>query len=359
MIRNYLINRYLGKEFLKIVLNTSLIFFGLGIVMSLFEQINFFKDFDVSFALPITQTLLFVPSLLKEFFPFVILISGIWFFLKIKKTQELTAINTSGISNFYIIIIPSILSFIIGIFFITSLNPITSSLIKKYESIKGVYEKDQDYLAAITENGIWIKEKNYIIRSSHLKNKNLMEVTIYEMDDDNNFTKRIEAESADITSLIWILKNVKIINSEGSVLSENIEQISYNSIYDIEKLKTLYSNVDTISFWNLGEQIKLYEERGYSTKEMEIKLHKSFSFPFFLLSMLILSAFFTLGTNASDNNWTYVFLAIISSILIFFFNDFSSALGKTERLPVKISVWIPTAIVFLFSFVGIIHANQK
>ena len=81
MIRNYLINRYLGKEFLKIVFNTSLIFFGLGVVMSLFEQINFFKDFDVSFGLPITQTLLFVPSLLKKFFPFVILISGIWFFL--------------------------------------------------------------------------------------------------------------------------------------------------------------------------------------------------------------------------------------------------------------------------------------
>ena len=25
--------------------------------------------------------------------------------------------------------------------------------------IKGSYEKDKDYLAAITENGIWIKEK--------------------------------------------------------------------------------------------------------------------------------------------------------------------------------------------------------
>ena len=83
MIRNYLINRYLGKEFLKIVFNTSLVFFGLGIVMSLFEQINFFKDFDVSIKMPILQTFLFVPSLLKEFFPFVILISGIWCFLKI------------------------------------------------------------------------------------------------------------------------------------------------------------------------------------------------------------------------------------------------------------------------------------
>ncbi len=359
MIRNYLINRYLGLEFFKIVFNTSLIFFGLGFVMSLFEEINFFKDFDVSVGTPIMQTFLYVPSLLNNFFPFVILISGIWFFLKIKKTKELTAINTSGVSNFSIITIPSIIAIIIGVIFVTSINPFTSSLVKKYESIKGIYEKDHDYLAAITENGIWIKEKNHIIRSSHLKNNNLMELTIYEMDKNNNFTKRIEAESADISSLNWSLKNVKIINSEGEVLFKNLEEISYSSIYDIEKIKTLYSNIDTISFWNLVDQIKLYEERGYSTKEMEIKLHKSFSFPFFLLSMLLLGAFFTLGTNASDNNWTYVFLAIIASILIFFFNDFSSALGKTERLPVEISVWMPIAIVFLFSFVGIINANQK
>ena len=66
----------------------------------------------------------------------------------------------------------------------------------------------------------------------------------------------------------------------------------------------------------IDNEIKLLEQRGYSTKEMQAKLHRSFSFPFFLLSMLLLSSFFTLGTRFSENNWTYVFLTIISSILI-------------------------------------------
>ena len=92
---------------------------------------------------------------------------------------------------------------------------------------------------------------------------------------------------------------------------------------------------------------------------METKLHRSFAFPFFLLSMLLLSSFFTLGTRFSESNWTYVFITIISSILIFFFNDFSAMLGETEKLPIEISVWMPIAIIFIFSSVGIIHANQK
>ena len=363
MIRSFLINKYLAKEFIKIVINTSIIFFCLGFIMNIFEEVNFFKDFNVAIITPITLSLLFVPSLLNYFFPFVILLSGIWFFLKIKKTDELTSMNVSGMSNLSVIIIPSILSIILGIFFVTALNPITSLLVKKYETVKGNYEKEQDYLATVTVNGIWIKERglkaNYMIRASHLEKENLMGVTIYEFDKDNNFTRRIEADSANITSLKWVLKNITVINSDGIVLTEPIKDPFYFSMYDIKKIKSLYSNLDTISFWDLEHEINLLKQRGYSTREMQVKLHRSLAFPFFLLSMVLLSSVFTLGTTFKENNWTYVFLTITASVVIFFFNDFSAALGKTDKLPVELSVWMPVAIIFIFSFVGIIHANQK
>ena len=363
MIRSFLLNKYLGKEFIKIVINASIVFFCLGFIMNIFEEINFFKDFDVNISTPIILSFLFVPSLLNNFFPFVILISGIWFFLKMKKTNEQTAMNVSGISNLSIIIIPSVLSIMLGIFFITAVNPVTSLLVKKYETVKGNYEKEQDYLATVTENGIWIKERgreaNYMIRASHLEKGNLMGVTIYEFDKENNFTRRIEADSANITSLRWVLKNIKVINSDGITLTDTIENPYYFSMYDIKKIKSLYSNLDTISFWDLEHEIDLLKQRGYSTREMQVKLHKSLAFPFFLLSMVLLSSVFTISARFKDNNWTYVFLAVILSVLIFFLNDFSAALGRTDKLPIKLSVWMPIAIIFVFSSVGLIHANQK
>ena len=331
--------------------------------MALFEEINFFKDYDVNINVPIILTLLFVPGVLYNMFPFIILLSGIWFFLKIKKTDEVTAINVSGMSNLSIILIPSIISIFLGIFFITSINPITSTLVKKYETIKGSYERDQEYLAAITENGIWIKEKNLdknnIIRSENLANEDLMKVSIYQFDKNDEFIKRIEAESANISSFEWSLKNVKIIDNNGNVLSEGVENLSYNSIYDLDKIKSLYSNLDTVSFWSINDEIKLLEERGYSTREMQTKLQRSFAFPFFLLSMVLLSGVFTLGMDFKDNNLTYVFIAISASVIIYFFNDFSAVLGKTERLPIEFAVWMPILIIFIFSSIGIIHANQK
>ena len=363
MIRTFVINKYLAKELIKIIINISLIFFCLGIIMNLFEEINFFKDIDAGLYMPMILSILYVPSLFYNMFPFIIFLSGIWFFLKIKKSDEVTALKISGMSNFSIIIIPSLLSILIGIIFITSINPVTSVLVKKYENLRGGYEKDKDYLAAITENGIWIKEKNIeknnIIRSSNLEGENLMNVTIYEFDKNNNFVRRIEAKSANISSIRWSLKNVKIINENGNILSENVKNLSYNSLYDLEKIKSLYSNLDTISFWNIEKEIKLLEERGYSTKQMETKLQRSFAFPFFLLAMVLLSGVFTLGIKFKESNLTYVFIAIITCVLIYFFNDFSAALGRTDKLSVGIAVWMPIIIIFIFSAVGVIYANQK
>ena len=363
MIRSLIINKYLAKEFFKVVANMSFIFLSLGFVLNLFEEINFFKDLDVGIDVPIYMSLLFVPSLFYNMFPFVILISGILFFLRMKKSDEIMALRVSGISNFSVILIPSLISLIIGIFFITSISPVTATLVKKYENIKGGYERDQEYLAAVTFNGIWIKEKNIkknnIIRSTNLKNENLIDVSIYEFDNDNNFIRRIEAASADISSLNWLLKDVQIIDSRGNYVSRNISEMNYISMYDVKKIKSLYSNLDTISFWNLKNEIKLLEDRGYSPTEVEAKFHRSLAFPFFLLGMLLLSGVFTLGVDFKENNMTYVFIAIITSVLVFYFNDFSAALGKTEKLPIQVSVWMPIVVIFVFGSVGLIHANQK
>ena len=363
MIRSLIINKYLAKEFFKVVANMSFIFLSLGFVLNLFEEINFFKDLDVGIDVPIYMSLLFVPSLFYNMFPFVILISGILFFLRMKKSDEIMALRVSGISNFSVILIPSLISLIIGIFFITSISPVTATLVKKYENIKGGYERDQEYLAAVTFNGIWIKEKNIkknnIIKSTNLKNENLINVSIYEFDNDNNFIRRIEAASADISSLNWLLKDVQIIDSRGNYVSRNISEMNYISMYDVKKIKSLYSNLDTISFWNLKNEIKLLEDRGYSPTEVEAKFHRSLAFPFFLLGMLFLSGVFTLGVDFKENNMTYVFIAIITSVLVFYFNDFSAALGKTEKLPIQVSVWMPIVVIFVFGSVGLIHANQK
>ena len=74
---NKVLNNYLVFGFLKIVLNVVLVFICLGILLNLFEEIEFFKNLDVGYNLPFLMTAMFIPNLLIKFLPFVILMKMI------------------------------------------------------------------------------------------------------------------------------------------------------------------------------------------------------------------------------------------------------------------------------------------
>ena len=364
MIKSLIINSYITRDFFIKTLVMIFGFFCLSTIMNLFEEINFFKDIEIGVLLPLYVSLLIVPNFIYNLLPFIVLLSAMWLFLKLIKTDEMIAMRSTGVSNVAIILVPCLISFIIGIFSVAAINPLTSVMVERYENIKGGYNTDKEYLAAITSNGIWIKERKNkttsIIRSSNLDGNNLMNVTIYQFDEDLNPGFRIEAESANIEKPVWILKNVKLFSSkEEQRETKTLDTAIYSSIYDIEKIRSLYSNLDTISFWKIKSQIELLKDRGYSVKDMQGKFQKAISFPFFLSSMVLLAGVFTLGKQYRKNNWIYVFISIFSCVFIYFCNDFSLALGKTGKLPVELSVWMPVIVVFLFSAVGLIHVNQK
>ena len=93
MIKSFIINKYLSKEFTKIIVATVLIFFCLGLIMNLFEEINFFKDLDVGIFLPLILTSLKVPTLLHTMLPFIILVlfmAIVWMPNMIKKEKSLS-----------------------------------------------------------------------------------------------------------------------------------------------------------------------------------------------------------------------------------------------------------------------------
>ena len=81
MIKTF--EKYLIKLFIKKVMNISLIFFSLIFILSVFEEISYFKDINVNFYYPFLLTALNTSSALFEIFPFIFLISTQFFFLEL------------------------------------------------------------------------------------------------------------------------------------------------------------------------------------------------------------------------------------------------------------------------------------
>ena len=75
--------------------------------------------------------------------------------------------------------------------------------------------------------------------------------------------------------------------------------------------------------------------------------------------MVCLAGIFSLGSNDRKQNTYYILLSIVVCVIIFYFKNFSTALGTTERIPMLVSVWSPIIILSLFCSVGVMQINEK
>ena len=362
-MNNTIINTYLISEFLKTFINIVLIFCCLGLIMNLFEEINFFKNYEVGILMPISLSLMVIPSILINLLPFILFLSSMVVFIKLKDNRDIIALKTFGFSNINFLILFSLASIFISIVILFVFNPLTSATVKYYEDIKGRYDLDKSHLASINSNGIWIREKDgnniNIIKSERLEGIQLINVSIYKFNENYILSSRIDASEARISENPWILQNGRKIDFQKENKIEDFLTFKFESTFNVEKLNSIYSNLDTVSFFNLITNMESLVIKGYNPTLLIEKKHFYLSLPFFLVLMVCLASMFTLNTNDRRQNTYYILLSIIVCVIIFYFKNFSTALGTTEKIPIILSVWSPVIILSLFCSVGVMQINDK
>ena len=77
------------NKFFKNIFVFVLVFYCFGVILNLFEEIEFSKNMDVSILIPLMLTSIFIPSMIIKILPFIIFISSMWFMMKIRNSRDL------------------------------------------------------------------------------------------------------------------------------------------------------------------------------------------------------------------------------------------------------------------------------
>ena len=352
--------KHIINNFLKLLLIISSIFFILVLLLNLFEELNFFKDTNQSLYYPLLLNILNAPSVLVNIFPFIFLISTQFLLINLIEKNELIILKNFGIDNFRLIAIISIVSFIASLFIIIFFYNFSAKLKHFYLDIKNDFASDNKYLAVITENGIWIKDEiknnKIIINANLIKGNVLKDVVITQFD--NNFLpkKYIYAEIVDIKTNNWIIEKAVIIeNNIRTIEKDFLFQSNFNS----EKINTLFSNLTSLTIWELFNLRDEYASVGYSVNEINLHLQKIYSFPVYLTILTIFASVLMLNVPFNKPKFFYLLMGIFLSVLIFYINHFSSLLGENNKLPITLSVWLPHVIVSILTGIGMVRINEK
>ena len=352
--------RHIINNFVKLLLVVSTIFFLLILFLNLFEELNFFKDTNESLYYPLLLNILNSPSVLINIFPFIFLISAQFLIINLIERNELIILKNFGIDNLRLIIIISLVSFVTSLFIIIFFYNFSAKLKYFYLDIKNDFASDNKYLAVITENGIWIKDeienKKFIINANLIEGDILKDVVITQFD--NNFSpqKYIYGKIVNIKNNDWLVKRAIIINNNVRTIEDDF---SFESNFNSEKINTLFSNLTSLTIWELYDLKEEYISVGYSVKEINLHLQKIYSFPFYLTILTIFASVLMLNVPLDKPKFFYLLMGIFASVLIFYINHFSSLLGENNKLPVTLSVWLPHVIVSILTGIGIVRINEK
>ena len=60
----------------------TIVFYCFGLILNLFEEIEFFKNTEVSVIVPLMLTSIYIPSLIIKILPFIIFLSSMWYMIK-------------------------------------------------------------------------------------------------------------------------------------------------------------------------------------------------------------------------------------------------------------------------------------
>ena len=359
MFKTY--EKYIIKNFINKILTVSLIFFSLIVILSILEEISFFKNIEVNFLTPYFLTFLSAPITLFEIFPFIFLISTQFLFYDLFKKEELNLLKSNGLSNLKIIKILFSASFLIGLLTVFLYYNAASKLKFFYTDIKNNFSKDNRYLAAVTDSGLWLKDEinnnTLIIKANNIAENYLIDVIINEFNNDFKLLRTIESKKVDIGSNLWIIKD-PTINSENISIDSN-EKLSILTNFDKEKINSMFSNISTLNLIELFNLKKDYENLGYSSDEIIIHLMKLFSTPILYAVLTILSSIIMFNFKKNKSLFFHVILGIFMSVLIYYMNFMFSSLGNNGKIPIIASIFLPILFISLFAIIGLIRVNEK
>ena len=216
--------KFIVFVFLRSFTNIFFIIFGLVLILNLLSELDFFKEINVKTSLPLYLSILNSLSLIFEMFPFIFLICTQFFFISFFKNSELEIFKYSGLKNLEIIKILSLITFFLGLIIVTFFYNLSSNFKNLYLDLKSDFTSDGKYLAVITNNGLWIKDKidnkTLIINSAKIEPNHLIDTFISEFDKDYRVIRNIKSNKINIKNNIWIIKMLRYLLKMSKVLKK-------------------------------------------------------------------------------------------------------------------------------------------
>ncbi|MDC3075567.1 LptF/LptG family permease, partial [Pelagibacteraceae bacterium] len=301
------------------------------------------------------------PSILNEIIPFVTIISITFLIRNLISNNEFVSMRNLGYSIFDIFKPISIAIFVMGIFFLLFINPLSVFMGSKYDN--KLDNKDNSlYSIKISNNEMWIKneidEKNYSfinIKNINLKNMNADNIQILLINNQGN--KFIMAKKGEFDKNLFILTEVKYYDFNSEEFS-NLEKYNLIINFNKENLINSISEYKLVPFYKYFNHSKTLSKFNLYSSEIGLYYLSEILKPIFSVVLAFVILGFTSKFQRNENFFKVLFIAVSIGFLVFLFKEIITKLTITLSLNFLLSYLIIFLVPFFIGLYQIIKIEN-
>lgn len=335
---------YVGRTLLSTTFITLFVLIGLSSLISFVDQLRRVGQGDYDMVVAGIYVMMSIPREVEQFFPMATLIGGLVGMGILASNSELVIMQSAGQSRWNIIG-SAMKSAIVMVMFVMALGewvtPVAESRAKELrtQAISGgrLYSSDKLDWAKDGENFVSIGE---VISSSHL-----LDITIYEFDNDLQLKKITTADSGKFIQDSWQLMNVNntYLSDEQIIVQDNPEQNWLSSLTP-DKLSVVTVKPEALSIRGLAEYILYLENSSQDPSRYKLALWRKILQPVSVTVMLLMALSFIFGPLRSVTMGARVIMGVLTGFSFFIANEVFGPLSLVYNLHPVVGALLPSLL---------------
>ncbi len=358
-----ILDKYLVKQFLQIILFGLLTFIVLFVIIDMMENLDDFIDQNVPTELIIKYYIVFIPEIVRLITPIAVLLAALFTSGRMANLNELTAIKSSGVS-LYRYMMP----FVAASFIISLLSVYFGGYVVPAANKEKVYI-EQNYMKkglVFIGNNIFFqdtKDRIVTINRYDVNNRQAYQVSIQNFDPEDNtkMLSRIDAFRMvyDSTKKDWTL-----FSGTERTFSDTSE--TYNKFLSMEVKDLHFKPGDIIKKQRKPEEMSLTELKDYANEQLKtgnnptpilIEYHSRIAFAF--ASFVVVLFGIPISTNKRRGGIALQFgINLMITFIYLVFMKVSQAFGKNGVMNPLLTAWLSN-LIFLAAAIYNIYRVRK
>ena len=348
-------------------LTVKYIFFNLCIVsifimfVNLIEISRIISSEENNFIKYLYYSILKFPSILNEIIPFVTIIGVAFLFRNLINNNELISMRNIGYSIFDIFLPIGCAVFIIGLFFLFIINPLSANFEKKFEKLTN--KNDQSlYSIKISNNEMWIKniineKQSSFISIKNIDLKDMIAKNIKILLINKNIKNFIQADEGIFEENNFVLKNVKFYNINDEEY-EKIDNFNLKINFNKNNIINSIENYRLVPFFKYYSHSKTLMKFNLYSSEISLFYISEILKPFFIVMLSFIIIGFSGKFKRNENFFKILFISILIGFLVFFLKEIITKITITLSINYFISYLFIFCIPLLVGLYQVINIEN-